>query len=255
MRALRIGVIFCLLVSVHPRGAQAAWPGIERATQAWNEKAWPVLQELGARARRSYQAKSAFCQKAVLALGASAVVSVSLVGYYNSTGSPGAFKNTGTADEPIWIPEFPSPIVVQQRSSAFFNLRKGALWVRGANKNFGRIDFQNDRIEYRFGKELVAFTDPINPYGRPFSADLPITVQVYDSQGFPIGQFSETTKGDLNATILNVQSQSEWVQSEIPVEGVVWNRYLPTSPEGAEVDPRLLVVLSAYQHLIDEKRE
>lgn len=307
MKVLRAIVLACfLLTSSVPAEAGFDWKALQaRAVQqveAWRQAAAPHLARAGEQVRarteelakrtglHRYQHLVPSCRQALLVAGAAAAVTVGSVGYYNIPYRSGEWVNQGTASEPIWVPQVGSLLVVEQRSQTISLFRDPTLSVHDSSRGYGGVVFRNDRIEYRKGGELVAFTDPVSPYGRPYSTEFPIKVRIYDSQANPIGSLEEANS-ELRTNVLAVRfilrdADGEIVAQTGPFEetenaepitqpwefkftnplgkpgstltrrGMVWNRYITDSNGGErEADVRILVVLSAYKDYVDKNRQ
>ena len=306
MKTLRALLLACwLMTSTIP--AQSAWDWkalhaqAQQQVEVWKSAAAPHVAKASGQIKAAAQAFSQragldrykrfvpSCRQALLVAGATAAITVGSVGYYNIPYRSGEWSNQGTESEPVWVPKVGPLLVVEQRSPTF-SFWGVPLSVHDTSRGYGGVVFSSDRIEYRHGKELVAFTEPVSPFGRPYSAEHPIKVRIYDSQANEIGSLEEVNT-ELRTNVLEVRfilrdSQGQIIAQTGPFEeaenaepitqpwefkfsnssgqagstltrrGMVWNRYLTDSNGGErEGDVRLFVILSAYKDLMDQNRK
>lgn len=219
-------------------------------------------------------------------IGAAAVVN------YNREAPKGDWTNTGTAELPSYIPETAQKIGIKEKARFLIWDNRRPLYVESDGRGFGKVIYVADKLQHWANDQLIAETSVVSPYGRPYRSDLPIKINIWDGSGHLIGSIEEFTteldnlnyqvsyrlrdpqgalladtssytetdtgeilEGKLNLKVsLNKIEQGEFSRiDKLFSQSYSWTPIVQAKSD-QKIDPRLMILLSAYSSLTSEIR-
>lgn len=177
-RILSFALSSALFLQTIPATGWAAEP-------LWQRYAQTIWQHASAGVSRAKANPT--CRKALAATALGAGVLLASWGYYNWAKPDGKWREDG---RPLLAENFS----VVERFTAFTLPRERTLWIDDGKNSFGAVYYRGDKIQYFHGRDLVAETCPVSPYGHPYDADHPLEVFVYDRNGKFLGSILETSR-------------------------------------------------------------